>query len=161
MYIEGRTDMSLNIRERVLINAFVSLFVISIYHIYVYNPKTDEINNLKIIKKQEESNESIKTISQNKKMLLKDLNQETIINILSNVFPKSATINSIKFQEAEYSEKYKFINIEIQVLGSINDILQGIQKIDNSSISIYTKSIMLDSTKGYDICTLYLMVYSL
>jgi Tfp pilus assembly protein PilO len=161
MYLKGRTDMNLNKREKILINIFINLFIIFTYHIYIYNPKINEINNLKSIKKQEEYDQSIEAMSKNEKILLKNLNQENIINIISDVFPESTTINSIKFQDTEYAEKYKLINIEIQVIGSMNDILQSIQKIDNSSISIYIKSIMLDSTKDYGLCTLYLRVYSL
>lgn len=153
--------MNLNKREKILINIFISLFIIFTYHIYMYNPKVNEIKNLKIIKEQEEYNKSVETTNQNEKAMLKNLNQESIINIISDIFLKSTKTNSIKFQEIEHAEKYKFVNVEIQVVGSINDILKSIQKIDNSRISIYIESIMLDSTKEYGICTLNLRIYSL
>jgi hypothetical protein len=161
MYFKGRNDMNLNKREKILINIFINLFIIFTYHIYIYNPKVNEIKNLKNIKEQEEYNKSIETTSKNEKAMLKNLNQESIINIISDIFSKSTKTNSIKFQEIEHTEKYKFVNIEIQVVGHINDILKSIQKIDNSRISIYIESIMLDSTKEYGLCTIYLRIYSL
>lgn len=153
--------MNLNKREKILINIFINLFIIFTYHIYMYNPIVNEIKNLRSVNEQEKYNKSIETTSQNKKVILKNLNQESLITIISDLFPKSTTTTSIKFQEIEHTEKYKFVNIEIQVVGNMNDILKSIQKIDNSSISIYIKSIMLDSTKDYSLCTLYLRVYSL
>jgi len=161
MHLKGKKYMSLNKRERILVSIFVNLFVILMYHIYIYNPMVSDIESFKNIKEQEEYNMSLKSVNQNKKTLLKNLNQETIINTLAYIFPKSIQTNSIKFQEIEDTEKYKFVNIEIQVIGNTQDILKGIEKIDNSDASIYIQSIMLDNTKDYVICTLYLSVYSL
>ena len=153
--------MNLNKREKILISLFINLCIIFTYNIYIYNPKVNEINNLKTIKKQEEYNNSIETVSKNNKIMLKDLNQENVINIIANTFPKSTITNSIKFKELGYDEKYKFEDIDIQVTGNMDEILLGLQNIDNSRTSIYIKSIMLDSTTDNVICTIYLRVYSL
>lgn len=153
--------MNLNKREKILITIFINLCIVFMYNMYIYNPTVNEINEFKNIKKQLEYNDSVKAISQNNKVMLKSLEQQSIISILSNTFPKTITINSIKFQQEESDEKFKSIDIEVQIIGNMNDILTSLDKIENLRTSIYTKSIALDSTKDPIICTLYLRIYSL